>query len=58
MIQNQKNIILIVILILTSPFFLGACDKKLLLPRQLPAKLLRRLLHRVLTQKGLKQWKK
>mgnify|MGYP001594960785 FL=1 len=28
MIQNQKNIILIVILILTSPFFLGACDKK------------------------------
>jgi Tfp pilus assembly protein PilP len=28
MIQNQKNIILIVILILTSPFFLVACDKK------------------------------
>lgn len=28
MIQNQKNIILIVILILTSLLFLGACDKK------------------------------
>ncbi|MCX5717109.1 MAG: pilus assembly protein PilP [Nitrospirae bacterium] len=29
MIQNQKNSLLIVILILTSLFFLGACDKKI-----------------------------
>lgn len=36
--QNQKNIILIVILILTSPFFLGACDKKAPSPKAAPAK--------------------
>lgn len=38
MIQNQKNSLLIVILILTSPFFLGACDKKAPPPKAAPAK--------------------
>lgn len=48
MIQNQKNrkqnselrkdLFLIVILILTSPFFLGACDKKAPSPKAAPAK--------------------
>ena len=41
-----------------SFIFLGACDKKAATSKAAAAKLLRRLLHRAPTQKGLRQWKK